>query len=172
MADQNLQAAQAAAVLNQSPPPPPQNPDEPPVNPQNAAAEEVTLDLCLIFFVLSLFCFATRVVFIAAFSSFSSCVVMPCFVTYSFIVTVLRTKLNFLSDFFFFAVHILRLFLWWPMLNCTVHFLPCLKTCCFVALEAILDYTSSFEGNSSLFPAGVMPCFTILFYFSHCSFPF
>ena len=52
MADQNLQAAQAAAVLNQSPPPPPQNPDEPPVNPQNAAAEEVTLDLCLIFFCL------------------------------------------------------------------------------------------------------------------------
>ena len=103
MADQNLQAAQAAAVLNQSPPPPPQNPDEPPVNPQNAAAEEVTLDLCLIFFVLSLFCFATRVVFIAAFSSFSSCVVMPCFVTYSFIVTVLRTKLNFLSGFFFFC---------------------------------------------------------------------
>ena len=50
MADQNLQAAQAAAVLNQSPPPPPQNPDEPPANPQNAAAEEVTLDLCLIFF--------------------------------------------------------------------------------------------------------------------------
>ena len=104
MADQNLQAAQAAAVLNQSPPPPPQNPDEPPANPQNAAAEEVTLDLCLIFFfcVLSLLCFATRVVFIAAFSSFSSRVVMPCFVTYSFIVTVLRTKLNFLSGFFFF----------------------------------------------------------------------
>ena len=102
MADQNLQAAQAAAVLNQSPPPPPQNPDEPPANPQNAAAEEVTLDLCLIFFfVLSLLCFATRVVFIAAFSSFSSRVVMPCFVTYSFIVTVLRTKLNFLSGFFF-----------------------------------------------------------------------
>ena len=50
LADQNLQAAQAAAVLNQSPPPPPQNPDEPPANPQNAAAEEVTLDLCLIFF--------------------------------------------------------------------------------------------------------------------------
>ena len=172
MADQNLQAAQAAAVLNQSPPPPPQNPDEPPANPQNAAAEEVTLDLCLFFFVLSLFCFATRVVFIAAFSSFSSRVVMPCFVTYSFIVTVLRTKLNFLSGFFF-AVHILRLFLLRPMLNCTVHFLPCLKTCCFVALEAILDYTTStFEGNSSLFPAGVMPCFTILFYFSHCSFPF
>ena len=175
MADQNLQAAQAAAVLNQSPPPPPQNPDEPPANPQNAAAEEVTLDLCLIFFfVLSLLCFATRVVFIAAFSSFSSRVVMPCFVTYSFIVTVLRTKLNFLSGFFFFfAVHTLCLFLWRPMLNCTVHFLPCLKTCCFVALEAILDYTTStFEGNSSLFPAGVMPCFTILFYFSHCSFPF
>ena len=104
MADQNLQAAQAAAVLNQSPPPPPQNPDEPPANPQNAAAEEVTLDLCLIFFfVLSLLCFATRVVFIAAFSSFSSRVVMPCFVTYSFIVTVLRTKLNFLSGFFFFC---------------------------------------------------------------------
>ena len=102
MVDQNLQAAQAVAVLNQPPPPPPQNPDEPPANPQNAAAEEVTLDLCLFFFVLSLFCFATRVVFIAAFSSFSSRVVMPCFVTYSFIVTVLRTKLNFLSGFFFF----------------------------------------------------------------------
>ena len=101
MVDQNLQAAQAAVVLNQPPPPPPQNPDEPPANPQNAAAEEVTLDLCLFFFVLSLFCFATRVVFIAAFSSFSSRVVMPCFVTYSFIVTVLRTKLNFLSGFFF-----------------------------------------------------------------------
>ena len=171
MADQNLQAAQAAAVLNQLPPPPSQSPDEPPANPQNAAVEEVTLDLCLIFFfVLSLFCFATRVVFIAAFSSFSSRVVMPCFVTYSFIVTVLRTKLNFLSGF---AVLIPRLFLLRPMLNCTVHFLPCLKTCCFVALEAILDYTTcSFEGNSSLFPAGVMPCFTILFYFSHCSFPF
>ena len=97
---------------------------------------------------------------------------MPCFVTYSFIVTVLRTKLNFLSGLCF-AVHILRLFLLQPMLNCTVHFLPCLKTCCYiVALEAILDYTTcSFEGNSSLFPAGVMPCFTILFYFTHCSFP-
>ena len=59
MADQNLQAAQAAAVLNQSPPPPPQNPDEPPANPQNAAAEEVTLDLCLIFF-LSQVCFASQ----------------------------------------------------------------------------------------------------------------
>ena len=49
MVDQNLQAAQAAAVLNQPLPPPPQNPDEPPGNPQNAAAEEVTLDLCLFF---------------------------------------------------------------------------------------------------------------------------
>ena len=50
MADQNLQAVQAAAaVLNQPPPPPPQNPEEPPANPQNAATEEVTLDLCLIF---------------------------------------------------------------------------------------------------------------------------
>ena len=29
-ADQNLQAAQAAAVLNKPPPPPPQNPEEPP----------------------------------------------------------------------------------------------------------------------------------------------
>ena len=52
MVDQNLQAAQAVAVLNQPPPPPPQNPDEPPANPQNAAAEEVTLDLCLFFFCL------------------------------------------------------------------------------------------------------------------------
>ena len=48
-ADQNLQAAQAAAVLNQPPPPPAQNPEEPPANPQNAAAEEVTLEVCLIF---------------------------------------------------------------------------------------------------------------------------
>ena len=45
-ADQNLQVAQAAAVLNQPPPPPAQNPEEPPVNPQNAAAEEVTLEVC------------------------------------------------------------------------------------------------------------------------------
>ena len=52
-ADQNLQAAQAAAVLNQPPPPPPQNPQEPPANPQNAAAEEVTLEVCLIFCFLS-----------------------------------------------------------------------------------------------------------------------
>ena len=44
-ADQNLQAAQAAAVLNQPPPAPAQNPEEQPANPQNAAAEEV----CLIF---------------------------------------------------------------------------------------------------------------------------
>ena len=45
----------------------------------------------------------------------------------------------------------------------------CLKTCCFVALEAILDYkTCSFEGNSSLFPARVMPCFTTRVAFSLC----
>ena len=50
-ADQNLQAAQAAAVLNQPPPPPAQNPEEPPANPQNAASEEVTLEVCLTFFV-------------------------------------------------------------------------------------------------------------------------
>ena len=50
-ADQNLQAGQAAAVLNQPPPPPAQNPEEPPANPQNAAAEEVTLGVCLTFFV-------------------------------------------------------------------------------------------------------------------------
>ena len=50
MVDQNLQTAQAAAVLNQPQPPPPQNPDEPPANPQNVAAEEVSLDLCLFFF--------------------------------------------------------------------------------------------------------------------------
>ena len=49
MPDQNLHADQAAAVLNQPPLPPPQNPEEPPANPQNAAAEEVTLHLCLIF---------------------------------------------------------------------------------------------------------------------------
>ena len=49
-ADQNLQAAQAAAVLNQPPPPPAQNPEEPPANPQNAAAEEVTLEVCFTFF--------------------------------------------------------------------------------------------------------------------------
>ena len=48
-ADQNLQAAQAAAVLNQPPPPPAQNPEEQPANPQNAAVEEVTLEVCLIF---------------------------------------------------------------------------------------------------------------------------
>ena len=48
-ADQNLQAAQAAAVLNEPPPPPAQNPEEPPANPQNAAAEEVTLKVCLWF---------------------------------------------------------------------------------------------------------------------------
>ena len=48
-ADQNLQAAQATAVLNQPPPPPAQNPEEQPANPQNAAAEEVTLEVCLIF---------------------------------------------------------------------------------------------------------------------------
>ena len=52
-ADQNLQAAQAPAVLNQPPPPPPQNPEEPPANLQNAAAEEVTLEVCLIFCFLS-----------------------------------------------------------------------------------------------------------------------
>ena len=45
-ADQNLQAAQAAAVLNQPAPPPAQNPEEQPANPQNAAAEEVTLEVC------------------------------------------------------------------------------------------------------------------------------
>ena len=50
-ADQNLQAAQAAAILNQPPPPPAQNPEEPPANPQNAAAEEVTPEVCLRFFV-------------------------------------------------------------------------------------------------------------------------
>ena len=128
-ADQNLQAAQAAAVLNQPPPPPAQNPEEQPANPQNAAAEEVTLEVCLIFcfFVLTLFALRTRVVFIAAllyalrfgFSSFSSRVVMPCFVTYGFVVTVLRTKLNFLSGLFF-ALHIHRLFLLRPLLNRTV----------------------------------------------------
>jgi len=52
-ADQNLQAAQAAAVLNQPPSPPPQKPEELPANPQNAAAEEVTLDVWLIFCFLS-----------------------------------------------------------------------------------------------------------------------
>ena len=52
-ADQTLQAAKAAAVLNQPPPLPPQNPEEPPANPQNAAAEEVTLEVCLIFCFLS-----------------------------------------------------------------------------------------------------------------------
>ena len=46
-ADQNLQAAQ---VLNQPPPPPAQNPEEQPANPQNATAEEVTLEVCLFFF--------------------------------------------------------------------------------------------------------------------------
>ena len=55
-ADQNLQAAQAAAVLNQPPPPPAQNLEEPPANPQNAAAEEVTLEVCLTLF-FSVFCF-------------------------------------------------------------------------------------------------------------------
>ena len=94
-ADQNLQAAQAAAVLNQPPPPPAQNPEEPPANPQNAAAEEVTLEVCLtfLFFVLTLFCFASTCCLHRRFSSFSPRVVMPCFVTYSFIVTVLRTPL-------------------------------------------------------------------------------
>ena len=53
LADQNLQAAQAAAVLNQPPPPPAQNPKEQPANPQNAAVEEVTLEVCLIFCFLS-----------------------------------------------------------------------------------------------------------------------
>ena len=52
-ADQNLQAAQGATVLNQPLPPPPQNPEEPPVNPQNAVAVEVTLEVCLIFCFLS-----------------------------------------------------------------------------------------------------------------------
>ena len=54
-ADQDSQAAQAAAVLNQPPPPPPpaQNPEEQPANPQNAAVEEVTLEVCLIFCFLS-----------------------------------------------------------------------------------------------------------------------
>ena len=52
-ADQNLQAAQAAAVLNKPLPPPPQNPEGPPANPQNAAAEEVTLEVCSIFCFLS-----------------------------------------------------------------------------------------------------------------------
>jgi len=37
--DQNLQAAQAAVVLNRPPPSPAQNPEEQPANPQNAAAE-------------------------------------------------------------------------------------------------------------------------------------
>ena len=71
-ADQNLQAAQAAAVLNQPPPPPAQNPEEQPANPQNAAAEEVTLEVCLIFlfFVLTLFCFASTCCLHRRFSSF------------------------------------------------------------------------------------------------------
>ena len=97
-ADQNLQAAQAAAILNQPPPPPAQNPEEPPANPQNAAAEEVTLEVCLtffvfLFFVLTLFCFASTCCLHRRFSSFSPRVVMPCFVTFSFIVSVLRTPL-------------------------------------------------------------------------------
>ena len=79
-ADQNLQEAQGATVLNQPSPPPPLNPQKPPVNPQNAAAVEVTLEVCLIFCFLS-FLLREHVFFIAAFSSFSSCVVMPCFVT-------------------------------------------------------------------------------------------
>ena len=117
-ANQNVQAAQAAAVLNQPPPPPPQNPEEPPANSQNAAAEEVSLEVCL-FFVLTLFCFPNTCCLHRGFSSFSSRVVMPCVVTYSFIVTVLGTKLNFLSGLFS-AVHMHRLFLLRPMLNCTV----------------------------------------------------
>ena len=52
-ADQNLQEAQGATVLNQPSPPPPLNPQKPPVNPQNAAAVEVTLEVCLIFCFLS-----------------------------------------------------------------------------------------------------------------------
>ena len=70
-------------------------------------------------FVLTLFCFASTCCLHRRFSSFSSRFVMPCFVTYSLIVTVLRTTLNFLSGLFF-AVHIHRLFLLRPMLNCTV----------------------------------------------------
>ena len=101
-ADQNLQAAQAEAVLNQPPPPPAQNPEEPPANPQNTAAEEVTLEVCLFFwfFVLTLFCFASTCCLYRRFSSFSPRVLMPCFVTYSFIITVLRTPLIYSQVYF------------------------------------------------------------------------
>ena len=163
-ADQNIQAAQAAAVLNQPPPPPAQNPEEPPANPQNAAAEEVCL--IFLFFVLALFCFASTCCLHRRFSSFSPRVVMPCFVTHSFIVTVLRTPLFYSQVYFLPLMYTAYFFV---KLNSSTFYPACLKTCCFVALEAILDYkTCSFEGNSSLFPARVMPCFTTRVAFSLC----
>ena len=58
-ADENLRAAQAAAVVQPPPPPPPQNPEEPAIpNPQNAAREEVTLEVCSFFIFLK---YRTRV---------------------------------------------------------------------------------------------------------------
>ena len=48
--DENLRAAQAAAVVQPPQPPPPQNQQEPAnPNPQNAAGEEVTLEVCSMF---------------------------------------------------------------------------------------------------------------------------
>ena len=171
MADQNLQAAQAAAVLNQLPPPPSQNPDEPPANPQNAAAEEVTLDLSLIFFCLksvllrNTCCLHRRFQFI-----FISCC--------DALLRNVKFYSNCFADEVKFPLRLCRSYT--PLISfaANVELYSPLSTLpqnvlFFIALEAILDYTTcSFEGNSSLFPAGVMPCFTILFYFSHCSFPF
>jgi len=119
-----------------------------------------------VFFVLTLFCFASTCCLHCRFSSFSSPVVMPCFVTYSFIVTVSKFPLRFIfcrsyTPLISFAANV--------KLNSSTFYPACLKTCCFVALEAILDYkTCSFEGNSSLFPARVMPYFTKRVAFSLC----
>ena len=76
-AQENLPAAQAAAVVQPPPPPPPpQNAEEPP---QNAAGEQVTLEVCSIFVLLQ---YRTRVLAlripVAALSLFSA-QVMPCF---------------------------------------------------------------------------------------------
>lgn len=49
-ADENLPAAQVAAVIQLPPPPPAQNPEQPAnPNPPNAAAEDVTLEVCSMF---------------------------------------------------------------------------------------------------------------------------
>ena len=79
-AGKNLQAAQAVSVAHPPlpPPPPPQNQEEPANPGQNAAGEEVTLEVCSAFcFIISSTC-SSYCIPVAVLNLFSVRV-MPCF---------------------------------------------------------------------------------------------